>query len=195
MNPQNVPSTIVNAKHPPYLASPEVTYLEDKLRLVAIGDQIEYAALARAIGRDPASPAGHVNRWRHWLDTAKRHLEKEGIYFGTRATVGLQRLDDLGKLAKCAADVRHVIRTSRRSEKRATSVDFPALPPQGKEEYTRAVTLSRLVAMASKAKVTARLLKRGPEVSTIQMVEAFLSATKESYPPPPVETPETAEAE
>jgi hypothetical protein len=101
---------------PDFQRSAQTEKLIEVLRVASIGEQITYARLSDAIGED-------VQSKRHYLTSATRVLESEGIVFGTVIGLGVRRLAaaDLPKVGQTAID--RTRRTAKRGSKRMGLVD------------------------------------------------------------------------
>ena len=136
---------------PLFTRAAETTILERLLREATEGDLVEYKTLSDAVHRDVR------HQCRTHLRTARKTLEKEGIYFDADPGKGLVRLNDSGKVDGAHQRVRQAGRRIREGMSQLKSVDFANLTT---DEKTRALTLGaqlQTVELFASSRATAKI--------------------------------------
>ena len=146
--------------------------LIDALQAVEPGFEMPYVDLTKCISRDVTGPA------RSNMQSARRHLEREGIIFGAIRGIGLKRLQEGEKPAVAMAATQHIGRVSRRAVRVLASVsDFDALTPLQKTQHNSQMALHGVIAHATRPRQVAKLEKRVDEaakaISLTQALEAL----------------------
>ena len=117
----------------------------NRIRRADIGEIVTYKELRELVGRDIQDKS------RHCLDTAIRIAQREDrIVFGSVRGVGVKRLSDLETVAASSSGVDRIRRIAKRSARKATCVDFDALPNETKIKHNAIVSLYGAIAHASK---------------------------------------------
>jgi hypothetical protein len=101
---------------PDFARSTQALALIETLRTAPIGSVVSYARLSEAIGED-------ITDCRHYLYSAMKALQDEGVAFGTVRTEGIKRLVSEEIPAIGDAAMQHIRRTSRRARKRMSVVN------------------------------------------------------------------------
>jgi hypothetical protein len=101
---------------PDFRRAAQTDKLIEVLRTCSIGETITYGRLSDAIGED-------VQDKRHYLNSATRILEAEGVAFRTETNVGVRRIsaDDLPSVGQQAID--RTRRTAKRGSRRLALLD------------------------------------------------------------------------
>lgn len=102
---------------PDFSRSVQTLALIEHLQAASIGSVITYASLSKAIGEDVQNGA------RHYLYSAMRALQGDGVAFGTVRNMGVKRLTAEEIPAIGDAALLHIRRASRRARKRMSVVN------------------------------------------------------------------------
>ena len=102
---------------PDFSRSTQTLALIEVLQAASIGAVVTYAALTEAVGEDVQGPA------RHYLYSAMKAVQSEGIAFGTVRGQGVKRLtaDEIPAIGDAA--LLHIRRSSKRARKRMRVAD------------------------------------------------------------------------
>ena len=100
---------------PDFALSTQTLALIDSLRTASIGGMVSYAAMTETIGDDIVSK-------RHVLATALRHLQSDGVIFGTVRGEGIKRLaaEEIPSIGDAA--VVKIGRAARRARRRMSVI-------------------------------------------------------------------------
>lgn len=158
-----------------YPMKPETRTLLAMLCNLQIGETATYESMGGAIGRDvhPACEAHHL------LVTARRRaMMDHRRVFRAVPTVGLQRLDDVGKVEESTRQIVKSRRCSGRAVRMATSVDdYSALPRDRQIEHNRnlsiAGVLRQFTSITGQQKIGNLVANAQASVPVLKALEAF----------------------
>lgn len=140
-----------------------------RLKNSAPGQVIGYKELSNLIGRNVQAEARYI------METARRHAKKERIYFGVVTNVGLQRLDDSGKVKVGSGMLSKIRRTSRRAAQTLAAVEnFNTLPNDLKVAHNTALSVYGIITQATSRKLQDKIAER------VEGVEGGALAMKKS---------------
>jgi hypothetical protein len=122
--------------------------IEAELRKASVGDVVSYDKLTSIVGRDVRKQC------KASLETARRTLGKEGVWFDVESGVGLKRLDSRG----ISGAVEGRIQRSRRAAKKSLKM-------------TQAIVLNDLSETDKKKAIA--------QISQLQAIELFSSTTSQ----------------
>jgi len=144
----------------------ETETLTKKLLTISIGQVITYDELGSLIGGD-VRPSGKL---RHLLSTARRRVFKQRICFVAVPNIGLQRIDDVGKVTESSKQIVKSRRAGGRAIMLAVSVDdYNLMPPAVQTEHNRNITI-------------AGVLRHFTSQPGLRKIENFVANTKEVLP-------------
>jgi hypothetical protein len=140
------------SKKASFEASADAKTLASMLKTCPIGDVLTYDQLSRAVGRSVTTDA------RSALYTARSIVQKEDrMVFDVVRTVGLKRLsnEEIVDLSDKARD--HVRRTSKKTAKKLTCVDYDAMNTEKQVKHNTALSMFCVFAELATEKSTKRL--------------------------------------
>lgn len=129
---------------PHFCMSADARLLYRRLREVAVGDSVSYAAMSVLTGRA-------IDGSSHALRSALRQLlSDDQMVFAAVRGEGFKRLSDAEIVANGGHDVDRLGRLSRRSIRKITAIaDFTALSPHQQIEHTARLSVMTLVGAAT----------------------------------------------
>lgn len=135
-----------------------------RLRVVAVGETVTYDALKSTLGFDVRGKRGSLQTAQEIL------LRSERMAFKSIANVGLERLDDIGKVDRSAGYERKLRKTATRGLRMLGCVEnFDAMPNEKKIEHnTRAAVLG--------------VVKHATDRNTIKKLRESVTTASESLP-------------
>ena len=140
-----------------------------RLKSTKPGEIVNYSDLSSMIGRNVQAEARYI------METARRHAKKERIYFGVVTNVGLQRLDDSGKVKVGSGMLGKIRRTSRRAAQTLAAVEnFNTLPNELKVAHNTALSVYGVITQATSRKLQDKIAER------VEGVEGGALAMKKS---------------
>jgi len=110
--------------------SADTAVIENMFLQASVGDVISYDDMTRALGRDVRTHCASN------VQSAKRLAEAAGIVLGSIKNVGYQRLDDSQIIDTAESSRKRIMRKSRRSLRRLSSVEFAKLSDDDKRKHT-----------------------------------------------------------
>lgn len=160
----------------PYTMKEETKTLLAVLRAAKLGEVLTYAKLGAAIGMDVRPVYGAAC---HLLVTARRRaLLDHRIAFRAIAGVGLERIDDIGKVDQSGRQIKKSYRAGGRAVQMATAIDDYAKLPQAKQiEHNRnlsvAGVLRQFAGVQGQRKVERLVANAQAPVPVMIALEAF----------------------
>lgn len=140
-----------------------------RLKNSAPGQVIEYKELSSLIGRNVQAEARYI------METARRHAKKERIYFGVVTNVGLQRLDDSGKVKVGSGMLSKIRRTSRRASQTLAAVEnFNTLSNELKVAHNTALSVFGIIQQVTSSGMQKKIAAK------VEGVEGGMLAMKKS---------------
>ena len=140
-----------------------------RLKSTNPGEIVNYSDLSSLIGRNVQAEARYI------METARRHAKKDRIYFGVVTNVGLQRLDDSGKVKVGSGMLSKIRRTSRRAAQTLAAVEnFSTLPNELKVAHNTALSVYGIITQATSRKLQDKIAER------VEGVEGGALAMKKS---------------
>lgn len=153
------------------LRSNDSLLIEHRLRETEIGEMVGYDSLSRIIGRD-------VLECRHLIDTAKRTLIGESIYFECVPGEGYRRIDQSDACKQGSHFTRKVRRTSRRGLRHMRHIKYKELPPELQKQHDTTSLQLAVTALFSSGSAAKRLEGVNPsqqKVDVSQVTKLFSS--------------------
>jgi hypothetical protein len=149
--------------------SVQAQQIEERLRKLPVGGIIAYSELNTLTHGDVQGKDGG------YLRTAVNRLLKEGIIIGTVRTVGVQREDDLGKLATVKSRRQRMHRACGKTLRVAASTEHKNLTPEQSQELTMEAAAAGVVySMTS----TTGLKRFAPVVTTQGVLTGDITVPK-----------------
>jgi len=143
---------------------------------VEIGEVLTYESLGKAIGHDVRPVRGDAN---HLLQTARRRARDDHrVCFRAVPGIGLQRIDDIGKVEESSNQINKSRRASGRAVRMAVSVDdYQKLPKDRQIEHNRnlsiAGVLKHFTSDHGKKKIDAIVSSANAAVPVARSLEVF----------------------
>ena len=152
--------------------SAEARTLASILAEASVGDVVDYETLNRAIGRDVRGAA------RAGLSSARSLVQREKRFvFSCVNNVGLKRLSDTEIVGLSDGARDHIRRTSRRTAKKLTCVDYDAMPKDQQVKHNTALSMLGVIGELSTDKSVKRLTGAIEQTgSELPVVKASIAA-------------------
>ena len=135
--------------------------LAQRLREVTVGETVPYSVLSAAIARDVCADG------RGALQTARRLVLKEyRMVFDAVRGEGLRRLTDVQIVSLSDKARDHIRRTSRKTARALTCVDYDAMPRDVQTKHNTALSMLGVIGELATEKSQARLASMVEEAGT-----------------------------
>jgi hypothetical protein len=152
-----------NGHHHGFAVQQDVLILEKFLGATAPGGSVSYEDIAKAIG----VPDIRDRRQYGKLSSARRRLERAGIFFLTVMTEGLRRLTDV-EFNEADQRVRsRERRLNRRAQNRLLSADPEKLTPAQRAELFGRISLRGVVEVMHRPQVIKKIASKAAEAKAV----------------------------
>lgn len=153
--PPNVPLRVQAA---------ETKTLIELLKMADVGQVVPYGDLSKAIGVDVQTNG------RHYLTSARRALEHEGIIFDAVRAVGVVRLND-GEIVDTQENhIRTIRRRNRRQRIRMEAAKLDALDATDRYRLVAGITALHMIDAVTKKKTRQTLLETAKNLHARQAI-------------------------
>jgi DNA-binding transcriptional ArsR family regulator len=132
--------------------SADTKVLINVLSEAKVGDEISYAKLSQAIGRDV-----RVHAYPSLRSARDSLLREKGFVFGVVTNEGLKRLNDAEIVEASEDDRKRMLRVSKKAIRKLSVVDFQGLSEEKKREHIVASAQFGALAMFSGKNATKKI--------------------------------------